>query len=117
MKMSFTSRAFQTWVFIVSHGSLLIRSPKSSACPTNLDLMFVGVKYMDLPVVLGGLEVVEPNDADVSLINERLDKLWRDDRIFVIISNNRRYHVVAAALQISENEREIFDSPFVLGQN
>ena len=117
MKMSFTSRTFQTWVFIVSHGQLLIRSPKTSECPTNMDLMFLGVEYMDLPRFLRGFEVVEPNDADVSLIRERLDKLGSSDRIFVISSNNRRYHVVAAALQISENEREIFDSPFVLGQN
>lgn len=74
--------------------------------------MFVGVKYMDLPRFLRGLEVEEPNDADVSLIRERLDKLGSEDRIFVIISNNRRYHVVAAALQILENELDIFDSPF-----
>ena len=77
-----------------------------------MDLMFVGVKYMDLPQFLRGLEVVEPNDADVSLIRERLDKLGSSDRIFVISSNNRRYHVVAAVLQISENELDIFDNPF-----
>lgn len=77
--------------------------------------MFAGVEYMDLPRFLRGLEVDEPNDADVSIIGERLDTLGSSDRIFVIKSNNRRYHVVAAALKISENELAIFDSPFVQG--
>ena len=67
---------------------------------------------MDLPRFLRGLEVDEPNDADVSIIRERMDKPGSSDRIFVIRSNNRRYYVVAAGLQISENELDIFDSPF-----
>lgn len=112
MKTSFTSRTFQTWEFSVSHGQLLIRSPKSSDCPTNIDLIFAGVKYMDLPRILRGVEVDEPNAADASIIRERLDKQGTSDRIFVIKSNNRRYYVVAAALQIAENEFDIFDSPF-----
>jgi hypothetical protein len=77
-----------------------MRSPKTSECPTNIDLIFAGVEYMDLPRFLRGLEVEEPNDADVSIIRERLDKQGSSDRIFVIRSNNRRYHVVAAALKI-----------------
>lgn len=112
MKTSFTSRRFQTWEFKVSHGQLLIRSPKTAECPTNVDLIFTGVEYMDLPRFLGGIELDDPKEADVSIIRERLDKQFASDSMFVITTGSHRYYVVAAALKISEHELDIFDSPF-----
>jgi len=53
---------------------ILIRSPKTSECPTNIDLMFAAVEYRDLPRHLRGLEMDEPNEADISVIRERLGK-------------------------------------------
>ncbi len=70
MKTSFKSRVFQTWEFKVSHGHLLIRSPKTSDHPTNIDLKFADVQYMELPRFLRGIEVDEPNEIDISVINE-----------------------------------------------
>lgn len=109
---SLASRMFQTWEFKVSHGQLLIRSPKDANHPTNIDLMFSGVEYMDLPRHLGQLEVQQPDETDVSFIGERLAKQGSSDSIFVLTSDNRRYRVVAAALTVSENELDIFESPF-----
>lgn len=103
---------FQTWEFKVSHGQLLIRSPKDANHSTNIDLMFSGVEYMDLPRHLGQLEVQQPDETDVSFIGERLAKQGSSDSIFVLTSDNRRYRVVAAALTVSENELDIFESPF-----
>lgn len=108
----FASRMFQTWQFRVSHGELLVRSPKDANHSTNIDLMFAGVEYMDLPRHLGQLEVHEPDETDISFIRERLPKRGSSDKIFVLISNGRRYRIVAAGMKVSENELEIFDSPF-----
>lgn len=105
---------FQTWEYKVSHGHLLIRSPKTSECPTNIDLMFVDVVYMELPRFLRGVELEEASETDISIIRERLSKQDSSDSIFIIKSEGRRYRVVAAALKISENELDIFDSPFDL---
>ena len=96
----------------MSHGQLLVRSPKDANHSTNLDLMFSGVEYMDLPRHLGQIEVHEPDETDVLFIRERLAKQGGSDSIFVLISDSRRYRVVAAALKISENELDIFESPF-----
>ena len=110
--ISLASRMFQTWEFKVSHGQLLIRSPKDANHSTNVDLIFSGVEYVDLPRHLGQLEVQHPDEADISFIGERLAKQGSSNSIFVLTSDSRRYHVVAAALTISENELDIFDSPF-----
>lgn len=107
------SRMFQTWEFKVSHGQLLIRSPKDANHSTNIDLMFAGVEYMDLPRHLGQLEVHEPDETDISFSRERLPKRGSSDSIFVLMSDSRRYRIVAAGMKVSENELDIFDSPFV----
>lgn len=55
---------------------------------------------MELPRFLRGIEVDEPNEIDISVINERLGQSISSDSIFVVSSGSRRYHVVAAALKI-----------------
>jgi hypothetical protein len=39
MKTTFDDRRFQFWQYRVSHGELLVRSPKDAAHPRNVDLM------------------------------------------------------------------------------
>jgi hypothetical protein len=46
----------------VSHSYLLLRSTKTDARPTQIDVMFKGVKRIDLPVLIDNLEV---HDLDV----------------------------------------------------
>lgn len=67
---------------------------------------------MELPRFLRGVELDEPTETDISVINERLSKQGSSESTFVIKSEERRYRVVAVALKISENELDIFDSPF-----
>jgi hypothetical protein len=108
----FASRMFQTWLFGVGHGELLVRSPKGANHSTNIDLMFAGVEYMDLPRHLRQIEVHEPDETDISFIRERLPKQGSSDKIFVLISNDRRYRIVAAGMKVCENELGYFDNPF-----
>jgi hypothetical protein len=46
MSVSYLSRRFQLWEYRVSHGSLLVRSPKGPDATTNVDLVFDGVEYI-----------------------------------------------------------------------
>jgi hypothetical protein len=112
MKTGFIGRRFQFWQYRVSHGELLVRSPKDAAHPRNVDVMFVGVEYVDLPRFLPDLEVDEPNDDDVARAEERLGKPVERQWVVVLKSQGRRFVVVAAAVQAVESEMEIFDTPF-----
>ena len=56
------SGPFQLWSYDVSHSYLLLRSTKTDARPTQIDVMFKGVKRIDLPVLIDNLEV---RDLDV----------------------------------------------------
>jgi hypothetical protein len=74
MKTTFAGRRFQFWQYRVRHGELLVRSPKDAAHPRNVDLMFAGVEYVDLPRFLPDLEVDEPEDEDLSRAQLRLEE-------------------------------------------
>jgi hypothetical protein len=41
-----SDRYFQLWEYQVSHGMLLLRSPRSPEHQTNLDVLFHGVEYV-----------------------------------------------------------------------
>jgi hypothetical protein len=52
----------------VSHGSLLVRSPKGPDATTNVDLIFVGVEYICCPRMLRGVELVEATGLRVKML-------------------------------------------------
>lgn len=112
MKTTFDGRTFQFWQYRVSHGELLIRSPKDAAHPRNVDLMFVGVEYVDLPRFLPDLEIDEPEAPDLARAQERLGKSVELESVLVLKSQGRRHIVIAAAVKTVENDMDIFDSPF-----
>lgn len=112
MKTSFTDRAFQLWEFKVSHGSLLIRSPRGPEKQKNIDLVCVGVEYLAAPRHLRGLEIQDATTAEVQTISQLLGKDVQPTNIRIMVSQGQRFPIVAASFRISENEGDIFDSPF-----
>jgi hypothetical protein len=75
-----TTRVFKLWEYQVSHGHLLVRSPIAPASgqraetPTNIDLLFMGVVFVDLPVFFDGLSLAEPSDEDRQRVQTRLGR-------------------------------------------
>ncbi len=116
MRMNLTclksDRTFKVGEYQVSHGQLLIRSPKApstGATPeflTNIDLVFVGVDYMAVPRSLRGLEILAP------LPEEILGKPIPPDGIKILASEGKRFPIVASSLSLFENDWDIFESPF-----
>ena len=112
-----SSRIFKVWEYQVSHGQLLVRSPKAPATSsvleqvTNVDLVFHGVEYMALPRLMRGLELVKPTLDEVKALEAILDCSIEKDGIIIIHSNGQRFPVVASGVSISENTWDIFESP------
>jgi hypothetical protein len=108
--MKLNDRTFKLWDYRVSHNQLLLRSPKTEAMPTNIDIAFVGVEYLDLPTQLTNLVLVPAESADLDRANEVLGKVGLESEVFVIQAANRRHIVVAVAMKILENDLDIFES-------
>lgn len=108
--MKESKRIFRIWDFRVSHDQLLIRSPKSASEPSNIDLAFVGVEFVELPTMLKGLRVAEPTADDAKRVELALNRPVALNRVFVIETDGHRYAIVAAAMRVSENELDMFES-------
>lgn len=108
--MNLTGRTFRVWEFRVSHDQLLLRSPRTAQHSQNLDIIFAGVDYLDLPTKLGEIELTHPAADDLRRVHAayREDVAERD--VHVIVSGGRRFVVVAAGMKIIESDMDIFES-------
>jgi hypothetical protein len=113
-----SDRTFKVWEYQISHGQLLIRSPKAPATRmspeslTNIDLVCLGVEYMAVPRVLHGLELLPPTPDEIRHLEGLLGKAIVPDNIKVLASDGKRFTVVASSVSLSENDWDIFESPF-----
>ena len=117
MNKLLVGRQFQVWEYRVSHGSLLIRSPKSPGFTSNVDLIFDGVEYIRMPRHLNpepnnSIELVEPTDDELTDLKGLLGIRIRNAQVWVTQTRFHRHAVVAAHLVIDENHNDIFESPF-----
>jgi hypothetical protein len=108
--MKFQSdRRFQIWDYNVSHARLLIRSPASSNIPTNIDIIFFGVRYVGIPAYLQGLKIELASEKDIdhsSIPREEHDQSTG----FRMETAGRSFFLQAYACRVLENHLDLFDS-------
>jgi hypothetical protein len=95
----YADRTFQLWAFTVSHGQLLLRSPKGDGGATRVDVLFKPVRRMNLPVRMDGLRVEALEDGRFRLSGSG----WEGE-------------VLAGSVAAAEDELDFNDpSPLYLG--
>src|SRR5687768_14196095 len=103
-------RSFKVWEYWVSHGQLLVRSAADIHYPRNIDVMFVDVRYMELPTTLmHGLELGDLRPEDQRRATEMVGPIIYH-QVFVLVSGERRYLVVAGAVYVEENDLPLMKS-------
>lgn len=112
MIKSFEGREFKFWHYNISHGEVLIRSVKSNNNVKNVDIMFFDATYVELPRNLSNLKIQEAKDDDILYINEKVNRPVKHENITILLSNGKRYFVVASIVKIEENELDMFELPF-----
>lgn len=110
--MKETNRNFKFWYYRVSHGELLVRSPKDTSNKTNIDIVVTDVKYVDLPKLLPTLEIHEANEDDLIFLKSRIGEKLTKSKTIVLVSEGKRFYIVATFIKVQENELDIFDLPF-----
>ncbi len=79
----------------------------------NIDLVCAGVEYLATPDYMRGLDLQAPTAEEVQILSGLLGRQVEPSCIRVIVSEGHRFPIVAASFMISENEHDIFYSPFV----
>ena len=93
-----SERTFKIWEYQVSHGQLLIRSPKAPATSTSPEF--------------NGLGLSAPASAEIEQLKRLLDRNIESEHIRILVSCRQRFPVVASSASLSENDWDIFESPF-----
>jgi len=107
----YNSRSFKLWYFSISHAMLLIRSPKSNTCTTNIDICFSAVEYIDCLINLGEIMIEKANISDLNLVQSKMNKNVDISAITVLLSENNRFYVVSNNIIITENQLDFMELP------
>lgn len=105
--MDFKDRKFKFWFYQVSHSEAIIRSPKTDLdkiYATNIDIYLGDISYIEMPCILQGLQIDETTKEDRVYISQKLDKDIPIKKIVVLVSEGKRYYVVASIIKIMEND-------------
>ena len=105
------------------NGYLLFRSMGAMSvmpgepCPRpSIDLIFLGTKYIELPTEILGVRIYKPRDSKTKELSELFDTNFfsgPDERVYVIESEGRRYHVVASNFWIHEHNQIMSHSSLI----
>lgn len=106
-------REFKFWFYQITHGEVIIRSPKNEDDKLyhNIDIYIVDVDYLELPYQFHCLRITEASKEDVEYISMRLGKSVPEKRIIVLVSENKKYYIVALYFKILENDLNEYELP------
>jgi hypothetical protein len=105
-------RKFTLFDFYISHGQLLLRSNKNIQESENIDIIFFGVKYMQIPVYLNGIALgfTFNNEATFKGFESIAKFSSTDSAIFTIESEGQQFFIVAGFCKIFKNQLEFSES-------
>jgi hypothetical protein len=101
---------FRMWDYLCSHNQLNIRNARvhDDGSSSNVDLVFYGVAYMELPPILADLQFDSPTESEVEYLRGRYDNQYESScnprNYYVLIARNIRYYVVAEDLYMERND-------------
>jgi len=118
MSLLQTDRELRLWEYTVSLRQLLLRSPKvESGYANNLDVIFVGVRYIEIPVTFKGLTITLGTRKHLRKIEPLLGRAVPLTHIFLLESRGRTHIIVAGMMRVEENFLDIRESSLEFSPN
>lgn len=109
--LNFQDRQFRLWYYQVSHCEAIIRSKKSNVDDMNIDIYFTGIDYMEVPWIFNGLLIESATEEDRLYLSQKLDKDVPIEKIVVLISEEKKFYVIAAQIKVMKNNLELMELP------
>ena len=106
-----SDRPFRVWGYHVSHDQLLLRSPKIKGYKENIDIVFIGVIYLQLFTMLSGLTIRKIDWNTEVMYESVMNEInYEEDNLYEVVSGNEKYLIVAACVCVFENDLEFGES-------
>lgn len=108
MSLFSTNRELRCWEYTVSLRQLLLRSPKGETGEaTNLDIIFLGVRFIQMPTGFKGLTISKGGDTHVELVERAVGAPVKPNRVFVLTTERREFLILAATMRVEENTLDL----------
>jgi hypothetical protein len=102
-------RTFQVWLYTVSHGQLLLRSTKTSAQDTQVDVLFKNVAAISVPSLFEGLSISEVQNSEWRASGLPLGLFSIEDRTYFRLEGDKWVgHILAGQCIWCEGEADYF---------
>lgn len=95
--MYHSDRIFRMWDYCVSHDQCLIRSSGEGLNSPNIDVIFYGVSYLEIPSLFDGIKITHC-------------PIEKGGLEFVIESAGKSYYIHAVYCKVFENELKRLDT-------
>jgi hypothetical protein len=115
-----SERRFGIYDFKISHEQLLLRSSKDSNFEQNIDIIFYGVKFIQLPSHLFGLAIslIEDSTDLPATIPDGILVLLKDNEIFEIdTQTDQHFFIVCKLIQVYQNVQEFGETSLGITSN
>lgn len=112
--MNIFDRKFKLWFYQISHSEAIIRSPKvdlDKVYDSNIDIYLGDISYIEMPYLFNGLQIGEASNEECSYLSQRVGKDIFVENIVVLISEGKRYYIVASIIKIMENNLDFGELP------
>lgn len=99
MKKIEINRKFRLWDCCVSHDQLMLRSAKGNEYENNIDIVFYGVKYVNIKTLM-----------NINIINEEKSDDHGDNLyLYRIICDKEEFFIASVGVSIQENTLDLSD--------
>ncbi|WP_440135274.1 hypothetical protein [Chitinophaga sancti] len=99
--------------FHISHSQLLIRAAEDTGNGfRNVDIIFMGVHYVQLPPSFAGLTIQESSFEESNILYPSVKKFlsYPSSHLFEVITEDTSYYVAAGICMVYENELSLNES-------
>ena len=107
----FPGRDFQLWNYQVSHGMLLLRSPKNSGHPTRVEIAFKNVHAIKLPTAMRDIAIAVADERSAQLIREEAGVPTDGGEVFLIKGGGGTKGYVIAGIAFGQEDEGHYADP------
>lgn len=111
MTYDLEDRLFEVWYYDPDPPYLLIRSQKNKRDQSNIDVLFIGVEYVEIAHYLRkGLRFVKPTEEETAKVKGIIGTAFRPGwaKLFALTSGDQRFLIAAAAVRVVENQSDTY---------
>jgi hypothetical protein len=117
MQLPFESdREFRIHLYWMSHGILLLRSDRTEAHPTRVDILFQDIRWMCLPAWLTGIQIEQGQISDIPIpLTAEIKKEAHFMSVFRVTSQGVTHSLLASSTcSIAEDEKQYGENSSLL---